>query len=302
MLFLPIFTLIKSLPCCFEREKSVSRNILIESLNHLMSQGMTPLQFIGRCTFFCLLWLMTNYLLVFTLRRLDVTVVMALFACSVTAVYLFSWVVLHHQFVGMRIVAVIICDTGIALIAYMDGTNSKTIRPVVLAASAAVSSSIYKVFYHRMIGYRSYGELSLFFTLIGLLNLLLMWPLVLLLYFTGTESLSWHHIPWLPLSAAAALNLTANILTYVGLYCTYEVFLSTGIMLAIPFCSGTSLLPILLPEIPVPLILFPYSLPPTGPDSLTHTTYSTYRILHQIPLSFPSAPHSHPSVDLFSRP
>lgn len=44
-----------------------------------------------------------------------------------------------------QIVAVIICDTGIALLAYMDGTSSRTIGPVVLAAAAAVASSIYKV-------------------------------------------------------------------------------------------------------------------------------------------------------------
>ena len=238
VLFLPIFSLIKSLPCCFEREKSSSRNILIESLNHLMSQGITPVQFLGRCTFFCLMWVMTNYLLIFTIRRLDVTVVMSLLACSVTLVYLLSWVVLHHQFVGMRIVAVIICDTGIALLAYMDGTSSRTIGPVVLAAAAAVSSSIYKVFYHRMIGYGSYGEMSLFFTLIGLLNLFLLWPFVLLLYLTGTETLVWSQIPWLPLSAAAALSLSAHLMAYVGLYWTYEVFLSTGLVLAIPISSG----------------------------------------------------------------
>ena len=90
-----------------------------------------------------------------------------------------------------------------------------------------------------MIGYGSYGEMSLFFTLIGLLNLFLLWPIVLLLYFTGTETLTWNMIPWLPLSAAAALNLSANLMAYVGLYWTYEVFLSTGLVLAIPISSGT---------------------------------------------------------------
>lgn len=89
-----------------------------------------------------------------------------------------------------------------------------------------------------MIGYGSYGELSLFFTLIGLLNLFLLWPFVLLLYFTGTETLVWSAIPWIPLSAAACLSLTANLMTYIGLQWTYEVFLSTGLVLAIPISSG----------------------------------------------------------------
>ena len=74
-----------------------------ESVHHLMAQGMTPAQFLSRCSFFSLMWMLTNYLLVYTLRTLDVTVVMSLFACTVTLVYLLSWVVLHHQFVGIRV-------------------------------------------------------------------------------------------------------------------------------------------------------------------------------------------------------
>ena len=89
-----------------------------------------------------------------------------------------------------------------------------------------------------MIGYGSYGELSLFFTLIGLLNLFLLWPFVLLLYLTGSEHLVWSQIPWIPLSAAAALSLAANLMAYIGLYWTYEGFLSTGLVLAIPISSG----------------------------------------------------------------
>jgi hypothetical protein len=45
-----------------------------------------------------------------------------------------------------QIVAVILCDTGIALLAYMDGiTGSPTLGGVVLAASAAAGSAVYKV-------------------------------------------------------------------------------------------------------------------------------------------------------------
>lgn len=89
-----------------------------------------------------------------------------------------------------------------------------------------------------MIGYENFGEMSLFFTLIGFLNAFLMWPLVLLLYFTGTEVLFWNHIPWGTLSGAAALNLAANLLSNFGLYWTYDVFLSLGVLFAIPISAG----------------------------------------------------------------
>lgn len=42
--------------------------------------------------------------------------------------------------------AVILCNTGIALLAYMDGiTGSPTLGGVVLATSAAAGSAVYKV-------------------------------------------------------------------------------------------------------------------------------------------------------------
>lgn len=46
----------------------------------------------------------------------------------------------------LQIVAVILCDTGIALLAYMDGiTGSPTLGGVVLAACAGAGSAVYKV-------------------------------------------------------------------------------------------------------------------------------------------------------------
>lgn len=53
---------------------------------------------------------------------------------------------LDEGLVCVQIVAVILCDTGIALLAYMDGiTGSPTLGGVVLAASAAAGSAVYKV-------------------------------------------------------------------------------------------------------------------------------------------------------------
>lgn len=51
--------------------------------------------------------------------------------------------------VVLQIVAVILCNTGIALLAYMDGINkSKTLGGVVLAAASAAGSAVYKVSVH----------------------------------------------------------------------------------------------------------------------------------------------------------
>lgn len=95
-----------------------------------------------------------------------------------------------------------------------------------------------------MLGYTTFAQMSLFFTLVGLLNAFLMWPLVLLLYFTGAETIIWTQIPWLTLSGAAALSLMANILGNFGLVWTYEVFLTLGLFFAIPISAGLCHIPL----------------------------------------------------------
>ncbi|CAG2161587.1 unnamed protein product [Oppiella nova] len=236
ILFLPIYTLSR-LCCC---HKDSTRKMFVESIQGFMEKGFTLMQFFGRCGSFCVLWMITNYMLIFALRILDTTVVMALFSCSVSIVYLLSWVVLHQQFVGIRvsrIVAVIICDTGIALLVYMDGVQHKTLAAVMIAFGAAISGSIYKVFFKRTIGYTTFAQMSLFFTLMGLMNAFLMWPLILLLYLFGAETIVWSQIPWTTLTGSAALLLLANILGNFGIAWTYELFLNLGIFFAIPISS-----------------------------------------------------------------
>ncbi|CAG2118675.1 unnamed protein product, partial [Medioppia subpectinata] len=111
------------------------------------------------------------------------------------------------------IVAVIICDTGIALLVYMDGVQQhRTLAAVMIGFGSAIGSAIFRVFFKRMIGYTSFAQMSLFFTLIGLMNAFLMWPLILLLYLFGAEIIVWSQIPWETLTCSAILSLMANIL------------------------------------------------------------------------------------------
>lgn len=49
--------------------------------------------------------------------------------------------------------------------------------------------------------------MSFFFSLIGLLNAVLLWPIVLTLHFTGVEVLDWNRVPWDYLLIAGALSL-----------------------------------------------------------------------------------------------
>ncbi|XP_049521426.1 putative thiamine transporter SLC35F3 isoform X2 [Dermacentor silvarum] len=273
--FFPIFLMGR---LCSRTEKTTAKNVLIETLAQLQEKQFTFSQFFSRCGLFCLLWVVTNYALVHSLRILDTTDVLALYASNVSFVYLLSWVILHEQFVGIRIVAVILCNTGIALLAYMDGvTRTMTLGGVVLAAAAAAGSGVYKVTFKKLIGDVTFGQLSLFFSLIGFLNLLLMWPVLLALYLLRFETIVWSRMPWGMLAGAGALSLLSNLLGNFGIVWTFEIFLTLGLAFAVPISAivdvyiyevmfeGMKLAGILLILIGFMLVL----LPEDWPDYLT---------------------------------
>ena len=69
----------------------------------LNDDSFTTGTFASRCLLFCFLWVGTNWMYMHALTILDATDVMALFATNVSFVYLLSWVILHDQFVGLRV-------------------------------------------------------------------------------------------------------------------------------------------------------------------------------------------------------
>ncbi|XP_044757319.1 putative thiamine transporter SLC35F3 isoform X3 [Coccinella septempunctata] len=285
MLFFPLFFISR---ISTKRCESMS-DILSECIRDFRDRGFTLGRFMIRCIFFCLLWVGTHYMYILSLRILLATDVMALFATNVSFVYLLSWVILHEQFVGIRIMAVIICDTGVALLAYMDGiTGSPTLGGVVLASSAAAGSAVYKVLFKKVIGDATYGQVALFFSLIGMLNAAFLWPLSLLLFFTGIESFQYDKLPWAALLCASCLSLVANLLGNFSVALTYDLFITLGLITAVPVSAaldvvlygatfeGMKLAGMILIAIGFFLVMFPEN----WPDYITRLLRSIIMLSH----------------------
>lgn len=209
--------------------------ILGDVLRGFRDRGFTIGRFLSRCLSFCILWIVTTYLYTLSLRVLFATDAMALFATNVACVYLLSWVILHEQFVGVRIVAVILCDTGIALLAYMDGiTESPTLSGVVLAALAAAGYAVFRVMFRKVMGDPPVGQIAFTFTTLGFLNAVLLWPVCLALYLTGTETMPSDRMPWVLLLIASILLLVFHMLTQFSAAVTYNMFVTLGLITAVP--------------------------------------------------------------------
>ncbi|XP_055377257.1 putative thiamine transporter SLC35F3 isoform X3 [Condylostylus longicornis] len=209
--------------------------ILGDVLRGFRDRGFTIGRFLNRCITFCILWVLTTYLYAMSLRSLLATDVLALFATNVACVYLLSWVILHEQFVGVRIVAVILCDTGIALLAYMDGiTGSPTLAGVVLSALAAAGYAVFKVMFRKVMGDPPIGQIAFTFSMLGFLNATLLWPVCVGLYLTGTEVMPFDRLPWIILLIASILLLVFHILTQFSAAVTYNMFVTLGLITAVP--------------------------------------------------------------------
>lgn len=99
ILFFPIYLLFRGLA----RKCGANTETLGDILQGFRDRGFTIGRFINRCLTFCILWVVATYLYMKSLNVLFSTDVIVLFATNVASVYLLSWVILHEQFVGVRV-------------------------------------------------------------------------------------------------------------------------------------------------------------------------------------------------------
>ncbi|XP_072949950.1 solute carrier family 35 member F3 isoform X2 [Epargyreus clarus] len=235
ILFYPLYVIVMLI---HNKCKSTG-DIILDAFRDFREKGFTFARFTSRCGLFCLLWVVTVYMYTYSLKILMSTDVMVLFATNVSCIYLLSWVILHEQFVGVRIVAAILCDTGIALLAYMDGiTGSSTLGGVVLAAVAAAGFAIFKVLFRKVMGEVSTGQRALFFSLLGLLNAALLWPVCVALVLAGSEPLPAQRLPWPHLLLAGGTLLVFHLVFQFGNTVTYNIFVSMSLITAVPVSAA----------------------------------------------------------------
>ncbi|XP_066273112.1 solute carrier family 35 member F3-like isoform X2 [Branchiostoma lanceolatum] len=95
-----------------------------------------------------------------------------------------------------------------------------------------------RVLFKRVFGDASVGQVSLFLSCLGILDLLGLWPVMLSLYYGQVETMDWYHLPWSYLCGGAALGLAFNFFINFGIAFTFPLFISLGTVLGIPLNAG----------------------------------------------------------------
>ncbi|KAF1846856.1 uncharacterized protein K460DRAFT_303737 [Cucurbitaria berberidis CBS 394.84] len=151
---------------------------------------------------FCILWFLANYFSAACLQYTTVASSTILSSTSSIWTLLLGSILRVERFTIRKFIGVCACLGGVALISTIDMSGDtdenrgsfphKTPRELaigdVMAFVSAVLYGFYTVFMKKRIGDESRVNMPLFFGLVGLANVLLLWPGFIILHFTGIET------------------------------------------------------------------------------------------------------------------
>ncbi|PIC23888.1 hypothetical protein B9Z55_017428 [Caenorhabditis nigoni] len=143
---------------------------------------------------FVFFWVGANYPYVRALLLITPSVATSISACN--AAFFFS---------------VALAIGGVAVISFDNEMKIEWLG-ILLSFLSAFTTAVYKVSFKKIIGNASLGDVSLFMTCLGFLNLIINWIPLLILALTGAETLHFAYAPWGPMVGAALLSIIGMLL------------------------------------------------------------------------------------------
>ncbi|GAV04319.1 hypothetical protein RvY_14618-2 [Ramazzottius varieornatus] len=185
--------------------------------------------------FFSLVALGTNYSYV---RALGIKAslpsdITAMFASNCVFVFLLSSIVLGTNLISLKMISVALAVSGIVLIAYAEGFAGPSLLVVALTLTAALGAAIFTVFFKKVVGNAKPDQVCLFLSITAVVTAVVFFPVVLILHFTDTESVS-SPVPWDYLAGSSAIGVVFNFLLNFGVAYTYPLFIAFGGIVGIP--------------------------------------------------------------------
>ena len=202
---------------------------------------------------FCMLWFLANYFIGVSLEY--TTVASSTILTSTSSVFTLGFGVLAkvERFTVRKLFGVLASLAGIVLISTIDlsGKSSdddhrgsfpvKSLAQLaigdILAVLAAIMYGIYSVFMKKRIADESVVNMPLFFGLVGLINVLCLWPGFFILHWTGLETFEW--MPAGKVTAIVLLNALASCVADLAwgyaVLMTSPIVVTVGLSMTIPF-------------------------------------------------------------------
>lgn len=101
---------------------------------------------------------------------------------------------------------------------------------ITLVIFSATSAAFYKVLFKKFNGHGTLGQVSLFMSFLGLMDLFLnVIPSVVLVLF-DVDHIDWSYVPWAALAGSALLGLIYNFLVNFGIALLNPLVISIGML------------------------------------------------------------------------
>ena len=158
----------------------------------------------------------------------------AVFSISPAFVYVLSRIILKDPLHILKTLAVMFASLGVVLIAISQKIADGNTIGVIFTILSALSAAFYVVLLKKLIGTTTVATATVLLGIIGLINTVLFWPIVLILHHLKLETIEWEKIPWGNLNISAITGFVFNTFVNIGVGYTYPLFISLGTIMGIP--------------------------------------------------------------------
>ncbi|RHZ70412.1 hypothetical protein CDV55_108328 [Aspergillus turcosus] len=204
---------------------------------------------------FCLLWVFANYFAMACLQYTTVGSTTILTSTSGVWTLIFGAMIGVERFTLRKLAGVIASLIGIILISRVDLSSTDSPQPDdggpgafphkttaeialgdAMAAFSAVMYGVYTIVLKRQVGDESRVNMVLFFGLVGLFNMLLLWPGFIILHVTGIEPFTLPDTEriWTIVLVNSFSSLVSDICWAYAMLLTTPLVVTVGLSLTIP--------------------------------------------------------------------
>ncbi|KAJ4463086.1 putative Solute carrier family 35 member F5 [Paratrimastix pyriformis] len=190
---------------------------------------------------FAMLWFLQNWTFNISLDLTSVSSNSIISASGGLWAFLLSLLMLRERFSWFKLAGVLLCLGGVVVITLTDtggggGGPAPTLWGDVLALVSAITFGLYSVLLRKLLGDEKNVPMMLLFGLIGMWNMVLLWPMFLLLHYTGLEPFAlpgWATLGYLLLNGVCS-SLLSDWLWSLSVFYTSATASSVGLSLSIP--------------------------------------------------------------------
>lgn len=226
------------------------RSAAVPSAGH---HAPLTLQEIAKLSFeFCFIWFIANYFVAACLEYTTVASSTILTSTSGVFTLIFGTMFGVEKFTVRKLLGVLASLAGIILISTVDlsGNNTddehrgdfpeKSSRDIAigdaLAFLSAVMYGLYAVFMKKRIDDESRVNMPIFFGLVGLINVLLLWPGFIVLHYTGIEPFEMPPTPWVTavILSNSLASLVSDMAWAYAVLLTSPIVVTVGLSMTIP--------------------------------------------------------------------